>query len=46
MVEALISLVMVPTGNQYTLKPILRALTLLDSLEKEVRQLKAALERF
>jgi hypothetical protein len=45
-VEALVSLVMIPTGNQYTLRPILRALTLLDSSEKEVRVLKASLKYF
>ena len=45
-VEVLVSLVMIPTGNQYTLRPILRALTLLDSSEKEVRVLKASLKYF
>jgi hypothetical protein len=44
LVEALVSLVMIPKKGLYTLKPILRGLTLLDSREREVSNLKAGLK--
>jgi hypothetical protein len=37
-VEALVSLAMVRKGRKFTLKPILRGLTLMDDNERKVRK--------
>jgi hypothetical protein len=46
LVEALVSFVMIPVGRQYTLKPILRGLVMLDNTERGVSKSKPPLKYF